>query len=139
MAGQGRWRRKSVGLYTPRMLGTTLGRVAIVLAVWAAGAALLCWPRLPGPWRRAPAPATRFWLEKVAAPPAWCYAVGVTWLAPVVGAFFAFNLRRERKGKAALLTVLLLYALAVRGAVAALMVAASTLRLGSHYDVSALV
>jgi len=209
------------------MLGTTLGRVAIVLAVWAAGAALLCWPRLPGPWRRALAlatsaaglvflilalntqglresastavflmgrhyvteqvsataslpyyvatalclllgtaglalsedavravrerwlataivlslavTATRFWLEKVAAPPAWCYAVGVTWLAPVVGAFFAFNLRRERKGKAALLTVLLLYALAVRGAVAALMVAASTLRLGSHYDVSALV
>ena len=83
--------------------------------------------------------ATRFWLEKVAAPPAWCHAMGVTWLAPVVGAYFALNLRREGKGKAALLSVLLLYGLAVRGAVAALMVAASTLRLGSHYDVSALV
>jgi hypothetical protein len=209
------------------MLGTPLGRFATVLAVWAAAAALLYWPRLSGPWRRTLAlatsgaglvflvlalssqglresastavflmgrpyvteqvsataslpyyvatalclllgtaglalsedavrvvrerwlasaivlslavTATRFWLEKVAAPPSWCYAVGVTWLAPVVGAYFALNLRREGKGKAALLTVLLLYGLAVRGAVAALMVAASTLRLGSHYDVSALV
>jgi hypothetical protein len=60
-------------------------------------------------------------------------------LAPVVGAFFLFNLRRERKGLAALAAALLLYGLAVRAAVAGLMVAASTLRLGSHYDVSALV
>ena len=34
------------------MLGTPLGRVATVLAVWAAAAALLYWPRLSGPWRR---------------------------------------------------------------------------------------
>jgi hypothetical protein len=84
--------------------------------------------------------ATRFWLEKVAAPPTLCWAVGVTWLAPVVGAVFAFNLRREGKGGlGALAPALLLYGFAVRAAVAALMVAASTQRLGSHYDVSALV
>jgi hypothetical protein len=208
------------------MPGTALARIGTVLAVWAAGAALLCWARLSGPWRRALAlatsgaglvflvlalntqgqresastavflmgrpyvteqvsataslpyyvvtalclllgtaglalsedavrmvrerwlaaaivlslavTATRFWLEKVAAPPAWCYAMGVTWLAPVVGAFFALNLRREGKPRAALASALLIYGLAVRGAVAALMVAASMLRLGSHYDVSAL-
>jgi hypothetical protein len=83
--------------------------------------------------------ATRFWLEKVAAPQSWSYAVGVTWLAPVVGAFFALNLRREGKGLAGLTAALLLYGFAIRAAVAALMVVASTLRLGSHYDVSALV
>lgn len=82
--------------------------------------------------------ATRFWLEKVAAPPAWCYAVGVTWLAPVIGAFFSLNLRREGKPWTALASALLVYGFAVRAAVAALMVAASMLRLGSHYDVSAL-
>ena len=83
--------------------------------------------------------ATRFWLEKVAAPEPWAYAVGITWLAPLMGAFFLVNLRREGKGMAAVAVSLLLYGLAVRGAVAALMVAASTLRLGSHYDVSSMV
>jgi hypothetical protein len=204
-----------------------LGRVAMVLGVWAAAAALLWWGRLPGAWRRGMAlfasaaglaflilalntqglresattavflvgrpyvteqvsasaslpyyvatalclllgtaglavsddaarrfrdrwlataivlslavTATRFWLEKVAAPAAWSYAVGITWLAPVVGAYFLFHVRREGRGVAALVGGLLLYGLAVRAAVAALMVAASTLRLGSHYDVSALV
>lgn len=204
-----------------------LGRVAMVLGIWAAAGALLWWGRLPGAWRRALAlvtsaaglvflihalgttgqressttavflvgrpyvteqvsasaslpyyvatamclllgtlglavsdeaaarirerwlataivlslavTATRFWLEKVAAPPAWSYAVGVTWMAPVVGAFFLFNLRRRGKGVAALAGALLAYGLAVRASVAALMVVASTLRLGSHYDVSALV
>jgi hypothetical protein len=204
-----------------------LGRVATVLGVWAAAAALLWWGRLPGPWRRALAivtsaaglaflilalntqglressttavflmgrpyvteqvyasaslpyyvatalclflgtlglsvsdgtarrlrerwlataiilslavTGTRFWLEKVAAPDSWSYAVGITWMAPVVGAFFLFNLRREGKGLAALAASLLVYGLVVRAAVATLMVAASTLRLGSHYDVSALV
>jgi len=81
--------------------------------------------------------ATRFWLEKVAAPPLWCFAVGVTLLPPVVGVFFASNLRREGKPRAALVAALLLYGFAVRAAVAALMVTASMLRLGSHYDVSA--
>lgn len=83
--------------------------------------------------------AVRFGLEKVAAPPVWTRAVGVTWLAPVVGAFFALNLRAEGKGLRPLVKALLLYGIAVRGAVAALMVVASTLSLGSHYDVSPLV
>lgn len=83
--------------------------------------------------------AARFSLEKVAAPASWTQAVGVTWMAPVVGAFFAWCLRAEGKGFLALLKALALYALAVRGAIAALMVVASTFRLGSHYDVSALV
>lgn len=83
--------------------------------------------------------ATRLSLEKVAAPSSWTQAVGVTWMAPVVGAFFAWSLRAEGKGFFSLLKALALYALVVRGAIAALMVVASTLRLGSHYDVSALV
>lgn len=83
--------------------------------------------------------ATRFSLEKVAAPASWTQAVGVTWMAPVVGAFFAWGLRAEGKGFLPLVKALALYALAVRGAIAALMVVASRLRLGSHYDVSALV
>jgi len=83
--------------------------------------------------------AMRFLLEKAAAPPGWTYGVGVTWMAPVVGAFFAMNLRAEGRGFGSLLGSLLAYAVAVRGAVAALMVAATTLRLGTHYDVSPLV
>jgi hypothetical protein len=79
----------------------------------------------------------RFTLEKAAAPWAWTYAVGVTWMAPVVGAFFAWNLRQEARPFRALLGALAAYAFAVRGTVAALMLAASTLRLGSHYDVTA--
>jgi hypothetical protein len=80
----------------------------------------------------------RFMLEKAAAPWALTNAVGVTWMAPVVGAFFAWNLRQEGRPFRALLGALAVYAFAVRGTVAALMLAASTLRLGSHYDVSAL-
>src|SRR5437773_9082020 len=56
-----------------------------------------------------------------------------------VGAFFALNLRAEGKGFRSLLAALVTYAYAVRGPVAALMVAATTLRLGSHYDVSQVV
>jgi hypothetical protein len=82
--------------------------------------------------------AVRFVLEKVAAPPAWTHAVGVTWLAPVVGAYFALNLAAGSHGLGALLRALVIYAFSVRGAVAALMAVATTLRLGSHYDVSSL-
>lgn len=82
--------------------------------------------------------AVRFVLEKVAAPPAWTQAVGVTWLAPLVGAYFALNLGGESRWFGALLRALAIYAFSVRGAVAALMVVATTLRLGSHYDVSSL-
>jgi hypothetical protein len=82
--------------------------------------------------------ALRFLLEKAAAPAAWTHAVGVTWLAPAAGAYFAMCVKQERRGLRALLSSLVLYALAARGAVAALMVVATTLRAGSHYDVSPL-
>jgi hypothetical protein len=64
--------------------------------------------------------------------------VGVTGLAPVVGAYFAVCLRSEAKGFRALLGALLVYAVSVRGALAALMVIATTRQLGSHYDISPL-
>ncbi len=83
--------------------------------------------------------ALRFCLEKVAAPAEWTYAVGIAWLAPLVGAQFYINLREEGRGLGALVRWLLAYALAVRVAVALLMVLASTQALGSHYDVSMLV
>jgi hypothetical protein len=83
--------------------------------------------------------ALRFALEKVAAPWALTHTVGITWLAPIVGAWIAFNVRAEGRGFRAVLGSLALYAVAVRGAVAALMLIASLLNLGSHYDVSALV
>lgn len=81
----------------------------------------------------------RFWLEKLAAPQAWTQAVGITWSAPVVGAFFFFKLRRQRRGLLALVGALLVYGFASRLGVAALMAVASAFRLGSHYDVSSLV
>ena len=78
----------------------------------------------------------RFALEKAAAPASWTYVVGIVWLMPVVGAWFALNLRTQWRTIRPLVGSLLVYALAVRGTVATLMVVASTLRLGSHYDVS---
>jgi hypothetical protein len=54
----------------------------------------------------------------------------------VVGAVFLRNVRDEGKGFRALLGALLVYALGSRAAVALLMVVASALRLGSHYDLS---
>jgi len=83
--------------------------------------------------------ATRFALEKAAAPTSWTRPFGVTWLAPVVGAFFALNAKREGRGLRTVAWSLLVYGFAVRGAVAALNLVATTLRLGSHYDLSALV
>jgi hypothetical protein len=83
--------------------------------------------------------ALRFALEKVAAPHPWTQAVGITWAAPVVGAFFLFNVRRERRPLAGLLLSLLAYGFASRAAVVCLMAAASAFRLGSHYDISPLV
>jgi hypothetical protein len=83
--------------------------------------------------------ATRFALEKAAAPPSWTWPIGVAWLAPIVGAFFALNARKEGRGLSTVAWSLLVYGFAVRGAVAVLNVVATTLRLGSHYDVSALV
>ena len=40
----------------------------------------------------------RFALEKAAAPRAWTEAVGVTWLVPLIGVFFALKLRSGGKG-----------------------------------------
>jgi hypothetical protein len=81
----------------------------------------------------------RFWLEKLAAPHAWTQAVGITWAAPVVGAFFLYELRREERGLLALMGALLVYGFASRLGVALLMAVASALRLGSHYDVTSMV
>jgi hypothetical protein len=83
--------------------------------------------------------ALRFLLEKIAAPWPLTQAVGITGLAPVVGAYFAVCLRSEAKGIRALLRALLVYAVSVRGALAALMIVATTLRLGSHYDISPMI
>lgn len=80
----------------------------------------------------------RFSLERVVAPSSWSMAVGVTWLAPVVGALFLARLREEGRGWGALAVHLTTYGLLVRAAVAALMVVATRSRLGTHYDVAAL-
>lgn len=80
--------------------------------------------------------ALRFTLEKVAAPITWTNAVGVTWLPPIVGAYFLLHLRERGRGIGALALRLLAYALLVRTAVTLLMVAATVNRLGSHYDLS---
>jgi hypothetical protein len=82
---------------------------------------------------------TRFALDKAAAPSTWARVVGIAWLPPVVGAYFALNARKEGRGLRSVAWLLLAYGFAVRGAVALLNVVATTLRLGSHYDISALV
>jgi hypothetical protein len=79
----------------------------------------------------------RFFMEKVAAPPSITQVFGITWLAPVVGAFFLAVLRAEGKGWGALAGRLYTYGLAARGFVTALYLAATWLHLGSHYDLSA--
>jgi hypothetical protein len=79
----------------------------------------------------------RFLLEKSAAPPVLVQAVGVTWLAPVAGAYFATALPGARPGGRSLVRTLVVYAVLVRGLVALAGVLATHLGLGSHYDVSA--
>jgi hypothetical protein len=81
----------------------------------------------------------RFLLEKSAAPPPWTRAVGIFWLAPLVGACFTLSLREEGKGLRGVVRPLVAYAYAVRGCVALLMALATRGRLGSHYDLSPLV
>ncbi len=80
----------------------------------------------------------RFLLEKAAAPTAWTYVVGISWIPLVVGAYLALHYQAEGKSFRALLGALVAYALLARGAVALLMVVATRWRLGSHYDVSPL-
>jgi hypothetical protein len=79
----------------------------------------------------------RILLEKSAAPAVLVDAVGVTWLAPVAGAYLATALRPER-GASALVPDLLRYAFLVRGFVALVGVLATRLGAGTHYDVSPL-
>ena len=79
----------------------------------------------------------RFALEKAAAPKEWTFAVGVTWLAPLVGAFLALRFRETGRGFRAVAPALFLYGLASRGWVALTYTAATLWRLGSHYDLSA--
>jgi hypothetical protein len=81
--------------------------------------------------------AVRFLLEKSAAPPVLVEAAGVTWLAPVAGAYLAVALRPER-GAIGLLQDLLRYAFLVRGFVALVGVVATRFAAGTHYDVSPL-
>ncbi|HEX9188204.1 MAG TPA: hypothetical protein VGB87_14085 [Vicinamibacteria bacterium] len=77
----------------------------------------------------------RFLLEKSAAPAFLVDAMGVTWLAPVAGAYFASD-RGRRLDPRGLARLLARYAFLVRGAVAAVGVASTRLGLGTHYDVS---
>jgi hypothetical protein len=93
---------------------------------WFAGAVLLAYA----------VTALRFALEKVAAPTSWTTAIGVTWLGPVVGAYFLMHLRERGQDLGVLAARLLAYAVLVRSAVTLLMVVATRFRLGSHYDLS---
>jgi hypothetical protein len=79
----------------------------------------------------------RFLLEKSAAPGLLVQALGVTWLAPVAGAYLAEGFRPARPGGKPLLRSLLAYAYLVRGFVAVVGVVATRFGLGTHYDVSA--
>ncbi len=78
----------------------------------------------------------RLLLEKSAAPAQLAQAVGVTWIAPIAGAYLGTSLRRDRPGWRPLLRTLVAYAFLVRGFVALVGIAATRLELGSHYDVS---
>jgi hypothetical protein len=79
----------------------------------------------------------RFLLEKSAAPAFLVQAMGVTWLAPVAGAYFATALEPGRPALKSLVRLLVLYAFLVRGLVALLGVVATLRGLGTHYDASA--
>lgn len=80
----------------------------------------------------------RFLLEKGAAPPHLAQAVGITWMAPIAGAYFATCLRDEPLPWRRIVRALILYAFAARSLVALLGIVATRRQLGSHYDVSSL-
>jgi hypothetical protein len=80
----------------------------------------------------------RFLLEKAAAPLAWTRLIGLAWLAPVVGAFFALSGRAEGRSGLSVVRSLAAYSILGRLPVALFMLAATWLQLGSHYDISAL-
>jgi hypothetical protein len=81
----------------------------------------------------------RFLLEKSAAPDLLTQAVGVTWMAPVAGVYFAVCVREEGGRLRHLVRPLAIYAFLVRGFVAAVAVFATRLGLGTHYDLSPFV
>ena len=81
----------------------------------------------------------RFLLERTASPHLLTQAVGVTWMAPVAGAWFATHRRDEGRRLGSLLRPLVGYAYLVRGFVVLVAVLATRLQLGTHYDVSPLV
>lgn len=81
----------------------------------------------------------RFLLEKSAAPHLLTQVVGITWMAPVAGAFFAVCLRDEGRSLRELFRHLVAYAFLARGFVVLVSVLATRLQLGTHYDVSPLV
>ena len=80
----------------------------------------------------------RFLLERTASPPLLTQVVGVTWMAPVAGAWFATSLRDEGRALRSALRPLVTYAYLVRGFVVLVAVVATRLQLGTHYDVSPL-
>jgi hypothetical protein len=81
----------------------------------------------------------RFLLEKTASPALLTQAVGITWMAPVAGAYFAACLRSAGRRPRDLVRPLVVYALAARGFIMLVALAATRLHLGTHYDVSPLV
>lgn len=81
----------------------------------------------------------RFLLERTASPHLLTQVVGVTWMAPVAGAWFATRRRDEGRNLASVLPPLAAYAYLVRGFVALVAVSATRMHLGTHYDVSPLV
>jgi hypothetical protein len=82
-------------------------------------------------------PVVRLLLERAAAPPALAWAFGVTGLPPLIGAFFALRARGEGKGWGEVVRALAVYALAVRGWIALIYVAATLAHVGStHFDMS---
>ncbi len=81
----------------------------------------------------------RFLLERTAGPPLLTQVVGVTWMAPVAGAWFASTLRAEGGGLRSAFRPLVIYAYLVRGFVVLVAVVATRFQLGTHYDVSPLV
>ena len=76
----------------------------------------------------------RFLLEKMGAPGTLAFIVGITWLPPIFGVYFATKV--DRSG--ALFKNLAFYGISARLAVVALMVLASYLHWGTHYDISGL-
>lgn len=80
----------------------------------------------------------RLVLEQAAAPAFLSRVFGVTWLAPVVGAFVLLRMQDAGQGWRRVLGTLTSFALLSRLPVLLIYVLASLLQLGSHYDVTPL-